>query len=112
MRDVLEVQRERLQRARVEDGFVPEPMGRDERVEALRYNEQDPIGVATQLETFAEALAADLEAFEPTDWDRTMIYGYPELAERSLLWVVQNTVHEGEHHLLDMGRVLRAARGR
>jgi hypothetical protein len=41
-----------------------------------------------------------------------MIYGYPEIAERPLSWVLVHTVHEGEHHLLDIGRVLRAARGR
>jgi hypothetical protein len=44
--------------------------------------------------------------------DLTMVYGYPEVAERSLSWVLVHTVHEGEHHLLDVGRVLRAARGR
>ncbi len=112
VRDVLQVQRERLLRALVEDGFTPERMGRDERVEALRYNEQDPIGVVLQLDANAEALATTIEGFQPSDWARTMTYSYPERAERSLTWVVQHTVHEGEHHLLDMGRVLRAARGR
>ena len=41
-----------------------------------------------------------------------MIYNFPERAERPLTWVVRHTVHEGEHHLLDIGRVLRAASGR
>ena len=51
-----------------------------------------------------------VETFEPTDWTRTMTYYFPERAERPLTWVVRHTVHEGEHHLLDIGRVLRAAR--
>lgn len=112
VRDVLQIQRERLQRARVEDGYAPVPMGRDERVVEFRYNEQDPAVVADELTAAAEALASDIEGFAPADWERTMIYRYPERAERPLTWVVQHTVHEGEHHLLDIGRVQRAARGR
>jgi hypothetical protein len=27
-------------------------------------------------------------------------------------WMARNVVHEGEHHLLDVARALRAARGR
>ena len=112
VRDVLQIQRERLRRALVEDGYSPVPMGRDERVVEYRYNEQDPIAVADELAAAAEALASDIEAFAPADFERTMIYNYPERVERPLTWVVQHTVHEGEHHLLDIGRVQRAARGR
>ena len=36
-----------------------------------------------------------------------MTYNYPSVAERPLTWVAVHTVHEGEHHLLDIGRVLR-----
>jgi hypothetical protein len=111
-RDLLQVQRERLQRALVEDAYDPPPMGREARVIDLRYNEQDPRVVAEELADAAEAIAGDVEAFATSDWDRAMIYNYPERAERSLTWVVQHTVHEGEHHLLDLGRVVRAARGR
>jgi S-DNA-T family DNA segregation ATPase FtsK/SpoIIIE len=112
MRDVLQIQRERLRRALVEDGFSPAPMGRDERVTEYRYNEQDPTTVADELDAAADALAVDIEAFSPTDFDRTMIYNYPERVERPLTWVIQHTVHEGEHHLLDVGRVQRAARSK
>ena len=112
MRDVLQIQRERLQRALVEDGFAPESMRRDERAIELNYNDQDLTTVADDIETNAEALAADIERFTDSDWNRTMTYLYPERTERKLTWVVQHTVHEGEHHLLDIGRVQRAARGR
>ncbi|MEY2449230.1 MAG: hypothetical protein QOH79_2706 [Acidimicrobiaceae bacterium] len=112
VRDVLRVQRERLQRALVEDGFSPEPMRRDELVVESRYNEQDPAKVADELAAAGEAMAGDIEGLAPPDFERTMVYNYPERMERSLMWVVQHTVHEGEHHLLDIGRVQRAARGR
>jgi len=112
MRDVLQIQRERLQRALAEEGYSPKPMRRDELVSEQRYNEQPPAVVADELAAAADALSADIEAFTPADFERTMIYNYPERVERPLMWVVQHTVHEGEHHLLDIGRVQRAARGR
>jgi hypothetical protein len=36
------------------------------------------------------------------DWDRTVIYHYPETCERSLRWVAIHTMHEAQHHLLDI----------
>jgi len=111
-RDVLSIQRERLSIARSQDGYTPEPMRREERVVELAYNEQEPAAVADDVAANAESLAEYVETFEPSDWTRTMTYFCPEQAERPLTWVVRHTVHEGEHHLLDIGRVLRAARGR
>ena len=112
IRDVFEIQRERLARALVEDDYTPPPMRRDDRVSELRYNEQDPLVVADDIAANATRLATYVENFTEADLARTMHYGYPELALRPLSWVTQHTVHEGEHHLLDVGRVLRAARGR
>lgn len=106
------MQRDRLAQALVHDDFMPQPMRRDDRVTELRYNEQDPVAVADDLAANAMTLATYLENFSETDLARTMRYGYPELALRPLSWVAVHTVHEGEHHLLDVGRVLRAARGR
>ena len=112
VRDVLRIQRERMQRALVEDDFAPESMRRDERAIEERYNEQGPAEVADELAAHADALAADVSGLSESDFARTMTYFYPEKAVRPLTWVVQHTVHECEHHLLDVGRVLRAARGR
>jgi hypothetical protein len=111
-RDVLSIQRDRLSIARTKDGYAPEPMRREERVLELAYNTQDPVNVADDVAGNAEAVASYVETFGPSDWTRTMTYSFPERAERPLTWVVRHTVHEGEHHLLDIGRVLRAARGR
>lgn len=112
LRDVLAVQRERLAQALVEERPSLVPMGRNERVVRDRYNEQDPPTVATELATNAEALAADVEVLTPDQLARTVLYNYPERQERTVLWMIRHTVHEGHHHLLDVGRSLRAARGR
>lgn len=112
VRDVLTVQRERVSLALAEDLPTFTPMGREERVERDRYNDQDPADVADKIAANAEAFAAALEALTPEQWSRRGIYSYPEPIERDLHWIARHTVHEGRHHLLDVGRVLRAARGR
>ena len=112
VRDVLEVNNGRVQQSLVEDVPVYEPMGRDERVTDLAYNEQHPSSVAAAIATNADALAATFEGLDPAQWERTGIYGYPESEERTMLWIGQHTIHEVHHHLLDVGRTMRAARGR
>jgi S-DNA-T family DNA segregation ATPase FtsK/SpoIIIE len=112
VRDVFAIQRERLTRTLVEDTPVLEPMGRDERVVDDRYNEQDREAVADELAANAEAMAKTIEGVSADDWTRVAIYPYPEPTERTAVWLVRHTVHEGTHHLLDIGRVLRQVRGR
>ena len=112
VRDSFDVQRGRVGRAQAEDVPTFPPMGREERVVDDRYNEQDPGTVADELAANAEAIAATFEALTPEQWARTGIYPYPEGTERDMRWVARHTVHEGHHHLLDVGRSLRAARGR
>ncbi|MDP1821050.1 MAG: DinB family protein [Acidimicrobiales bacterium] len=112
VRDVFEVQRQRLEQTLVQDQPAYGPMGREERVVDLAYNEQPPAEVAQAVAANAEALAASFEGLTAEQWARTGIYGFPERAERSLLWLGQHTVHEAHHHLLDLGRTMRSARGR
>lgn len=112
VRDVLEVQRGRVERALVEDVPAYTPMGRDERVVDDRYNEQDPVAVADALAANAEAIAATFAALTPEQWARTGLYQYPAATERDMRWLGRHTVHDGHHHLLDIGRSLRTARGR
>jgi S-DNA-T family DNA segregation ATPase FtsK/SpoIIIE len=112
VRDLLEVMQRRVAKTLAEDLPTFEPMRRDERVLELAYNEQDPVVVAAAVVANAAGLAGSFEALTGPEWDRTGIYGYPEAAERSLLWMGQHTIHEMHHHLLDVGRTLRAARGR
>jgi len=106
VRDVLIVQRERVLAARRTDCPSVDPMGRDERVEHDGYAEQDPFDVARQLGDAALLFANDLARLAPAEWDRTLMYNYPALFERSLRWVAVHTVHELRHHLLDIRRQL------
>jgi hypothetical protein len=115
VRDVFAVQRERVEQAVAEEVPAFGPMGsvgREEMAVRDRYNDQDPSVVADQLAANAHALAESFEGLAAERWERRFIYNYPEPSERDLRWLARHTVHEGRHHLLDIGRVLRAARGR
>ncbi len=106
VRDVLLVQRERVLLARREACPSLTPMGRDERVEHDGYSEQVPADVARQLEESARLFANVLARLGDRDWDRTLIYNYPEPTERSLRWVAIHTLHEVIHHRMDVARQL------
>ena len=58
-------------------------MGRDERVEHDGYASQDPEDVARQLEDAAALFANVLARLEPADWERVLVYNYPERTERT-----------------------------
>lgn len=106
VRDVLLVQRERVLLARRVD--VPEatPMGREERVVHDGYSEQDPVQVAEELTVAARLLGNVLNRLDPPDWERGIVYIWPERREQTLRWVGAHTVHEVRHHLLDVRRQL------
>ncbi|MFI0718689.1 DinB family protein [Streptomyces sp. NPDC021224] len=109
VRDVLLVQRERVLAARRTDVPVAEPMGRDERVEHDGYADQRPDDVARQLLDAAGMFAHSLDRLRPGDWDRALVYTYPERAERPLRWLAAHTLHELRHHLRDAEGQLPAA---
>ncbi|WP_081396227.1 DinB family protein [Mycobacterium colombiense] len=106
LRDVLLVQRERVLAARRVNGADCASMGREERAEHDGYNEQDPLEVARQLTDAAMLFSNVLARLSADDWDRTVVYHYPETRERSLRWVAVHTAHELQHHLLDIRRQL------
>lgn len=106
LRDVLLVQRERVLAARRTDWPDCPPMGRDERVDHDGYAEQEPEDVARQLTDAAQMFSNVLDRLDTSDWTRSVIYHYPEPRERSLQWVAVHTVHEVQHHLLDIRRQL------
>jgi hypothetical protein len=82
-------------------------MRRDELVVERGYNAQNPAAVAEELAVAAEALAARLESVPSEGWVRV---GVRDNLEMTIDWMARNAVHEGSHHLLDIGRSLRAAR--
>ncbi|WSF99267.1 DinB family protein [Nocardia vinacea] len=106
VRDVLLAQRERVLLARRVDTPALEPMGRDERVEHDGYNEQQPADVARQLDDAALLFANVLDRLTRADWDRSIIYNFPQRQERPLRWLALHTLHELRHHLLDIRRQL------
>jgi S-DNA-T family DNA segregation ATPase FtsK/SpoIIIE len=110
VRDLLRVQRDRLERTLAEDRYEAVAMRRDDIVTELGYNQQEPGAVTEELAANADELADAFAALSPSAWERVLVYH--DRGERTVTWLAQHTVHEGEHHLLDIGRMLRAARGR
>ena len=103
---MLLVQRERVLAARRVDRPQCAPMGREERVEHDGYAEQEPRDVARQLTDAAALFGNVLTRLSAQDWDRTVVYNYPQTRERSLRWLAMHTAHEAQHHLLDIRRIL------
>jgi hypothetical protein len=104
VRDVLLVQRERVLLALRVDEPTVVAMGRDERVAADGYIDQRPVDVARQIGDAALLFTGVLARLDEQSWQRTMIYGYPQRASRSLAWVAMHTLHEVVHHLGDVQR--------
>jgi hypothetical protein len=106
LRDMLLVQRERVLLARREERPLAVPMGRDARVEHEGYAEQEPADVARQLGDAARLFANVLARLPDDQWRRTVLYTYPEPAERPLTWVAAHALHEVRHHQRDIERQL------
>lgn len=106
LRDVLLVQRERVLAARRVERPSFEPMGRDERVMHDGYAQQEPVAVADELMMASSLFANVLNRLRSGDWDRPVVYNYPQKAERTLRWVATHALHEVRHHLLDVRRQL------
>lgn len=81
-------------------------MGRDERVLHDGYAEQDPVEVAEELMMAARLLANCLDRLDVADWERRIVYNWPQRGERTLRWLAVHTLHEVRHHLLDVRRQL------
>jgi len=110
VRDVIALWGSTLHLALIEDGPhlpLPDPDIADRFAADSAYNGQDPRTVAQQLTANAERMADKIATIEPAGWDRTVVIGDEEM---SALAIVRKVAHEGGHHLLDVGRCLRAAR--
>jgi hypothetical protein len=74
------------------------------------YNAEDPAAVAEGIEERASKVAGMVESVEePSSWERVAAWEGRE-GDFTALYFVRNAVHEGHHHLLDVGRVLRHVR--
>lgn len=104
LRDVLVVQRERLERVLAEERPELPSMGPDQRAVDDAYNEQDPAVVLDELDAAAEAFAATLTSLDGDEWQRTGIYAVAGMGERDAAWIGRHTLHEVVHHLRDVRR--------
>ena len=110
VRDVFLVQRERVVLTQVEEVPSFARMYRDERVELCGYNAQSAASALAQVEMAAELCALAFQRVEGPTWSRRFVYNWPAAGENDLAWLGRHTVHEGEHHLMDVRRVLALVR--
>jgi len=90
-----------------EDTPALEGMALDELAVARAYNDLVPVEVVTELADRAGGLATTFEAVPDDGWPRTGVHGNHE---HSVAFLARHAVHEGSHHLLDIGRGLRTVR--
>ena len=110
VRDVLALFDARITRMLAEENPELESWDHEAAVEADAYEKQAPAEVAAALSANAAALAATLSATPDGGWDRPGTRADGEVF--TVRGAGRYALHEGTHHLLDIGRVLRAARGR
>ena len=106
LRDVFLVNRERVYLAMLDDTPTFPSMHPQERVDFARYNRQDPARVAYEFDIATGLLAEAFSGRTSEQLQRLCVYNYPEPTMRTVQWVGRHTLHEGEHHLLDIKSVL------
>ena len=99
LRDVLLNVRDRIFVGLAEDDPVTKPMYRELRVPF--YASETPEGVAADLTSAAALFVRTFNGLTAEQLARTLVYAYPRVASRSLLWTAAQALHEAEHHLTD-----------
>lgn len=107
VRDVFWACNRWIEQSLTEQRPVLEGPTEEEAAQRHRYNDDDPAAVAEAVAANAERLASTVESVPDDGWDRI---GLRRDEERSVLFTARRAVHEGSHHLLDIGRGLRAVR--
>jgi hypothetical protein len=110
VRDAFGFYADRIHRVVSEDQPRLEAFGFDAACEERRYNDEEPARVAEAIAVAADELSALLRSLPEDAWERVGIGSGGEV--RTVRMLAERAVHEGHHHLLDIGRSLRAARGR
>lgn len=101
VRDVLFNLRDRIVVGLAEEHPVPKPMYQDVRIAHGLLAADTPADLVIELTAGAGLLAKTVAALDGEQLARTLVYPWPRLADRSLLWVAAQAVHEAEHHLAD-----------
>ncbi len=81
---------------------MPKRMHGDARVDLGLYAADTSDVVADELVIAADLFTRTFVALSPAQLARTIVYGWPSEATRTLLWVGAQCVHEAEHHLADV----------
>lgn len=102
VRDVCWNLRDRIVLGAVEDVPTPHGLHTDDRIAMGLYARDTPEITAGDLVVAGEVVARTMECLPPHLTERTLIYGWPRVAERSLHWVAAQLLHECEHHLDDL----------
>jgi len=85
----------------------PDPSIADQAAAAGDYNTLDPTTTADELAANADRMARKVAIISADQWERVIVLGDEEM---TAIAVVRKVAHEGAHHLLDIGRSLRAVR--
>lgn len=109
LRDVYAVYTIRLHRTRTEERPVLEPMLNDLRARRFRYNERVLTAVLEELEANTAGFCEEVAHVEPGGWERvaTRLPG----EQRTAMWMVRQSMHEGRHHIADIRAVANAVAG-
>lgn len=84
------------------------PASWDDLCTEQRYNDEEPAVVLDDLTREVAAAATRLRGLAPEQWHRVGIGIDGD--ERAVRLLAERLAHEGHHHLLDIGRSMRAAR--
>lgn len=110
-RGVLAFYRERIELVLTEDRPTMRGVDAEQRAqEEARYHDEDPVAVADGIAAEASRLAELLGGLDDAGWARVGLSSEGTGAERTVRVLAERVVHDAQHHLLDIGRSLRAAR--
>jgi hypothetical protein len=107
VRDVLTMLRDRVVLGIVEDNPSFKPMYRDERVDLGLYAADTIDDLAGELAVATAMFTRLFASVDAAGLERPVQYGFPNPAQRTVLWMGQQAVHEVEHHGDDVAENLR-----
>ncbi len=110
VRDVLYNLRDRIVVGLAEHNPVPKAMFADVRLACGLYTDDDPATLAAELELAGGLFARTVRALDTGALARPIFYGWPTPGTRTLGWVAAQALHEAEHHLDDVRRIVGSAR--
>lgn len=106
VRDVLLNIRDRLVVGLNEENPLCKGLFGTPRIEMGLYAGDEADAVAGELKVAASLFARTWDRIPLDMTERTMVYGYPRVADRSLRWVAAQALHEVEHDLMDVQSLL------